>query len=79
MLKLDHRTYVMNLLFGCPLGCEAPNCPLHEVRQRPVHERFDYLHTLSPQQISNIVYYHESCFQENVAKLGRNSCQPQAQ
>lgn len=65
------RAFEFGLLMACPINGD-PNpqtCPLHEVRLRPVAERFQYVESLSDEESIKIYHQHRKCYAERTGQV----------
>ncbi len=50
------------LIFGCPFGDCADDCPFNQIRKLPPNERIDYIEKLSPSERTRLVELHNNRF-----------------
>ncbi|HTL66085.1 MAG TPA: hypothetical protein VL200_00345 [Lacunisphaera sp.] len=56
------RARAAGLLVTCPLSQDNPfDCPLRSVRLRPMRERYRWLDSLAPAQLSGLIAQHTDC------------------
>jgi hypothetical protein len=59
---MHDQSFMMGLLVACPVTQRNPDdCPLHEVRQRPMRERFEWLKQLSADECGALIGRHLAC------------------
>lgn len=55
------RTVMHGRVLRCPMGGNPPDCPLHELRLRPVEERLEWLSSKSDFELMALFGYHVKC------------------
>lgn len=56
------RENLLGLLFECPFHAANPaDCPLHEVRQRDLEARTEWLEGLSEDEVAAHLAHHSLC------------------
>lgn len=59
------RARLVGLLFECPRGGNPEYCPLFHVRQLPVAKRYEWLKSLTLEQLKNGYIHHLCCLEKN--------------
>ncbi len=58
----NQAAWLMGLAMTCPVGKDNPSqCPLHEIRNLPLAQRFDWVRSLASLEADNILGYHTYC------------------
>jgi len=55
------RMYLQARLLRCPLGDNPEDCPLHEVRKKPMHERYEWLNRKDDEEVVEMFRLHTKC------------------
>lgn len=56
------RNAVIGLSIACPFDQGNPeDCPLCSIRKKPVRERFEWVQSLSGEELVDLYRYHGSC------------------
>ena len=50
-------------ILRCPIGDNPEDCPLHEIRKRPVEDRLTWLHQKTDDEIIELYGYHVDCLE----------------
>lgn len=64
------------LLFDCPLGKVAHNCPFQSMWQLTIDERFELVDKLTSMQIFGLIAHHKLCLKKRdipKSRLGYNT------
>lgn len=65
------------LLFGLLVNCifsggTGDNCPLTELRRSlTIEEKYDYVMSLSKNEVTSILVQHEECFEQKLSNIER--------
>ena len=58
----DYTALLVGLAMTCPLGQDNPvDCPLHEIRELSLAERFKWVKARTRDEAQNILSYHTHC------------------
>ena len=52
---------IYGLIFDCPCKHEQSNCPMREIREKPIKERLEYVKNLPEKQKEVICQTHKDC------------------
>ena len=63
LLLRDKIAWVKGLVMDCPFGEPQPDCPLNEIRLKPVIERFAIIDKMSDDAINSIIIHHKQCLE----------------
>ena len=57
----DDLAMLMGLAVSCPAGQDKPvDCPLHEIRDLPLVQRFAWMKLRTREEANNILSYHRT-------------------
>jgi hypothetical protein len=57
----EARLAMHGRLLRCPIGDNPEDCPLHEIRKRPVEERLAWLESKTNKQVVELYQQHKEC------------------
>jgi hypothetical protein len=57
----EARLAMHGRLLRCPIGDNPEDCPLHEIRKRPVEERLAWLESKTNKQVVELYQQHKDC------------------
>ena len=59
----DSRAWIKGLVMGCPFGEAQVDCPLKNIRKKPLAERLSYVNNLTDSEVSAILLHHRQCLE----------------
>lgn len=65
----DSRAWIKGLVMGCPFGEPEADCPLKEIRKKPLTERLAYVNNLTDAEVSDILLHHKRCLEKREKDL----------
>ncbi len=68
----DNKIWLWGLLISCPMGNEAHDCPLKEIRTESVKKKYDFIENLPPDKIDELVKHHIECLNRKENELFKN-------
>ena len=51
-------------ILRCPQGGNPKDCPLYEIRQLPIEERFEWLDLKVDEELQSLFLYHIKCLEK---------------
>jgi hypothetical protein len=63
MMKNENavRLAMHGRILRCPLGGNPPDCPLYEIRQKPLAKRMEWLKSKTDLELFELFEYHIKC------------------
>ena len=58
----DEKALVLGLSLACPHGLALAECPMTNIRSKPLKERFQAIHAMTEAQHESFATYHSECF-----------------
>jgi hypothetical protein len=61
MISREKRTYIRELIGGCPIDKVCDDCPFAMVRGKAIYERIDWVDRLNTEAAENMIARHKCC------------------
>lgn len=58
------KNYLFGLIVECPMGGNPPHCVFHNIRNRPLKKRFEWIKQMTHSNSVKIFLDHKKCISE---------------
>ena len=62
----EARAAMHGRILRCPVGENPKDCPLHEIRKRPIEERLVWLAAKTEEEVLEMYSYHINCLERKL-------------